>query len=201
MGSGGAAADASAGLLPDAESLSSDPLAAGRWRSQPVYAMAADGARATRSSPLPVQWSCLAGPLQGVSHSARRTSADAASVHRTQSAAGGFVARAEDRLWSSLRERGRKESGLEAVPVPGPKDWVGWVNAPMTDTAVEALRQSVNRGRLFGSEAWIHRTAHRLGLEASPNPRGVHGRVLKSRMSPLGSPWISSRLRPCVYLR
>jgi putative transposase len=56
--------------------------------------------------------------------------------------------------------------------VRGPKDWVGWVNAPMTDAEVEALRHSVNRGTPFGSEFWVLRTARRLGLEASLHPRG-----------------------------
>ncbi|MDF0676355.1 MAG: hypothetical protein P0120_18770 [Nitrospira sp.] len=75
-------------------------------------------------------------------------------------------------LWSSLRGGGGKEAWLQAVPVPEPKDWVDWVNAPMTDTEVAALRHSVNRGTPFGSAAWVQRTARRLGLEASVNPRG-----------------------------
>jgi putative transposase len=84
----------------------------------------------------------------------------------------GLVARAEDWLWSSLREREGKASWLQPVPVPGPKDWLGWVNAPVTDAEVEALRYCVNRGTPFGREAWVQRTARRLGLEASLNPRG-----------------------------
>lgn len=43
------------------------------------------------------------------------------------------VARAEDWLWSSLRERAGTELWRQSVPVRGPRDWVGWVNAPMTD--------------------------------------------------------------------
>lgn len=84
----------------------------------------------------------------------------------------GLVARAEDWLWSSLQEREGEEPWLQPLPVPGPKDWVGWVNAPMTDAEVEAIRHSVNRGTPFGSKAWVRRTARRLGLEASLNPRG-----------------------------
>lgn len=84
----------------------------------------------------------------------------------------GLVARAEDWPWSSLRGRGGKEVWLQAVPVLEPKDWVNWVNAPMTDAEVAALRHSVNRGTPFGSAAWVQRTARRLGLEASVNPRG-----------------------------
>ncbi|MGH7254210.1 MAG: REP-associated tyrosine transposase [Nitrospirales bacterium] len=84
----------------------------------------------------------------------------------------GLVARAEDWLWSSLWERGAKETWLQPAPVAGPKNWVGWVNGPMTDAEVEVLRLSVNRGRPFGAEAWVQRTARRLGLETSLNPRG-----------------------------
>lgn len=84
----------------------------------------------------------------------------------------GLVARAEDWLWSSLRERGQTQALLHPSPVAGPADWPGWVNAPMTDAEVEALRHSVNRGTPFGKEGWVQRTARRLGLEASLNPRG-----------------------------
>jgi putative transposase len=84
----------------------------------------------------------------------------------------GLVGRAEDWLWSSARERRAGAAWLELSPVPGPKNWLGGVNAPMTEAEVEALRHSVNRGTPFGSEAWVTRTARRLGLEASLNPRG-----------------------------
>jgi putative transposase len=84
----------------------------------------------------------------------------------------GVVARAEDWLWSSLRERSGGATWLTACPVAGPKDWVGWVNGPMTEAELDALRRSVNRGTPFGNEAWVQRTARRLGLEASLNPRG-----------------------------
>ncbi|MDF0676137.1 MAG: hypothetical protein P0120_17655 [Nitrospira sp.] len=67
----------------------------------------------------------------------------------------GLVAQAEDWLWSSLRGRRGKEAWLQAVPVPEPTDWVNWVNAPMTDAEVAALRHSVNRGTPFGSTAWV----------------------------------------------
>jgi putative transposase len=83
-----------------------------------------------------------------------------------------LVAQAEDWLWSSARERGPQGTWLQPVPVAGPNDWLGWVNAPMTDAELEALRRSVNRGPPFGSEAWVQQTARRLGLEASLKPRG-----------------------------
>lgn len=83
-----------------------------------------------------------------------------------------LVARAEDWLWSSARERGAQATWLQPVPVAGPKDWLGGVNAPMTEAEVEALQHNANRGTPFGRAAWVRRTARRLGLEASLNPRG-----------------------------
>jgi putative transposase len=82
------------------------------------------------------------------------------------------VARAEDWRWSSLRERGGKSAVVTASPVPLPNEWINWVNVPMTDAEVEALRRSVNRGTPFGEETWVRPTARRLGLEASLRPRG-----------------------------
>ncbi|MDH5670026.1 MAG: transposase [Nitrospira sp.] len=84
----------------------------------------------------------------------------------------GLVPRAEEWVWSSLRERGRGGVWLHPSPVSGPTDWATWVNAPMTDAEVDALRRSVNRGTPFGADPWVRRTARRLGLEASLNPRG-----------------------------
>lgn len=84
----------------------------------------------------------------------------------------GLVARAEDWLWSSVREWGTADPFLHAGPVPRPADWVAWVNEAVTDAELERLRHSVNRGTPFGTAAWGARTASRLGLEASLRPRG-----------------------------
>lgn len=88
----------------------------------------------------------------------------------------GLVTRAEGRkedwMWTSLRERGVRKPWLHPAPVRRPKDWVAWVNVPMTEADVETLRHSVNCGTPFSSKAWGHRTARRVGLEASLNPRG-----------------------------
>ena len=84
----------------------------------------------------------------------------------------GFVARAEEWLWSSAREWKQRPRWLTASPVAKPSPWLSWVNTPMTDGEVEALRHSVNRGTPFGTESWQRRTANRLGLESSMNPRG-----------------------------
>ncbi|WP_454063736.1 REP-associated tyrosine transposase [Candidatus Nitrospira salsa] len=80
-----------------------------------------------------------------------------------------LVTRAEDWRWSSLPTRGR---WLHSSPVTRPSGWKKLVNTANADEEVEAIRQSVNRGTPFGQTAWMRRTAKRLGLEASMNPRG-----------------------------
>ena len=43
--------------------------------------------------------------------------------------------------------------------------WMGWVNLGLNDEQLDEIRTSVNRGRPFGPELWLQRTAKRLGLE------------------------------------
>jgi len=56
-------------------------------------------------------------------------------------------------------------------PVPRPDDWFRWVNEPQTLPELDALRQSLDRGRPFGETVWQRRTAARLGLESTLRPR------------------------------
>jgi putative transposase len=88
----------------------------------------------------------------------------------------GLVGRAEAWPWSSLAYR---LAGGEAAarrlapwPVPLPADWVGRVNAPQTEAAVEALRCSVMRGRPYGAEPWVQAVVRQLGLESTLRSRG-----------------------------
>jgi putative transposase len=86
-----------------------------------------------------------------------------------------LVARAEDWQWSSARcwlEKETRPSFLAGGPVPRPKDWLEWVNQPLTTSELEAVRQCVQRGTPFGGLGWVKRTAQRLHLEASLRPRG-----------------------------
>ena len=80
-----------------------------------------------------------------------------------------LVKRAEEWQWSSCAKRA---SWMHAGPVPLPNGWKKWVNTPDSDDEVEIIRRSVNRGAPYGQEAWKRRTAKRLGLESSMNPRG-----------------------------
>jgi putative transposase len=56
--------------------------------------------------------------------------------------------------------------------VDEPSDWVDWVNRAETAAELDALRQSVKRGRPFGTAAWQKKTARRLGLTSTFRPRG-----------------------------
>jgi putative transposase len=83
----------------------------------------------------------------------------------------GLVEAAQDWRWSSA-------SGpiggplLEPGPVPRPDGWLVYVNAPQTEAEAEAVRECIRRRRPYGDRAWVERAARRLGLDASPRPRG-----------------------------
>ena len=49
-------------------------------------------------------------------------------------------------------------------PVDRPRNWKELLQAKLPDAELEQLRISVKRGRPFGSDAWIRRTADRLDL-------------------------------------
>lgn len=86
----------------------------------------------------------------------------------------GLVSRARDWEWGSLAWRfGESDDGLlSPPPVTLPSNWQQFVEAPQTPLEVEAIRQSVNRQRPYGSDAWCRDTAGKLGLEFSVRPRG-----------------------------
>jgi putative transposase len=80
----------------------------------------------------------------------------------------GLVQAAEDWRWSSLHacaDRGRRAPTLlDEWPVTKPHDWVANVNLPQNAEEEEALRLCIQRGRPFGSDAWVERAVARLGL-------------------------------------
>ena len=87
-----------------------------------------------------------------------------------------LVKHAVDWQWCSLWRRSHGDPKLTRFlsdwPVKVPRQWSRLVNEPETIAEVEALRRSVSRGRPFGSDAWISRTAKRLGLESTLRSRG-----------------------------
>jgi putative transposase len=87
-----------------------------------------------------------------------------------------LVRRAEDWHWSSLWRRLHPSPDepqlLSDWPVPQPRAWVPYVNAPQTEEEIAAIRKCVLRGQPFGHDRWVRRTAERLGLESTLRPRG-----------------------------
>jgi putative transposase len=86
-----------------------------------------------------------------------------------------LVDRAQAWRWSSLWRRSKTPDGhilLHAWPVVLPENWVRLVNQPQSEAEMDALRRSVVRNSPYGTEAWVQRTAARLGLRYTLRPRG-----------------------------
>ena len=87
-----------------------------------------------------------------------------------------LVSAAERWPWCSLWRRtfGNAESKalLSAWPVDRPRAWRRWVNKPQSEDELHAIRHCITRGRPFGAQPWVSRTAARLGLETTIRPRG-----------------------------
>jgi len=92
----------------------------------------------------------------------------------------GLVASARDWPWSSLARpplaSGVARPALAASPVPRPRDWLDFVDSPLTAAEeahdLERLRQATRRGTPFGPPSLQRTIAERLGLDASLRPRG-----------------------------
>jgi putative transposase len=96
-----------------------------------------------------------------------------------------MVRRADDWRFSSLwrRVHGTAESRaiLGEWPLRRPRSWLQYVNRPQNEAELKAIRRSVERGQPYGSEAWAHATAARLGLESTFRPRGRPRKEDRSR--------------------
>jgi hypothetical protein len=79
-------------------------------------------------------------------------------------------------LWCSLccgeKKLDKKEKLLDDWPVDRPWDWCRTVNRAQDERELEWLRQCVLRGRPGRDEAWVRRTAVKLGLENGLRPVG-----------------------------
>jgi putative transposase len=90
-----------------------------------------------------------------------------------------LVTRAEAWPWSSLGA-GAAGPRLDTGPTPQDPDWLEFVNAPMTQAEVDAVRLSIRRDRPFGDDSWTRTTAVRLGRESSLRNRGHQPAVTPS---------------------
>jgi putative transposase len=84
------------------------------------------------------------------------------------------VRKAERWPWSSasLPTAGIERPALDRGPVARGADWLAWVNEPISEAELYAVRMSLARGRPFGTAAWQKRAAGDLGLEFTLHPRG-----------------------------
>jgi putative transposase len=98
-----------------------------------------------------------------------------------------LVRRAENWMWSSLRQRLSAAASelIHPGPVSLPRGWIALVNRPQTEAEVAALRHSIARGTPYGSDRWTKRTARRLGLESALRPRGRPKRASEKVECPL----------------
>jgi putative transposase len=92
--------------------------------------------------------------------------------------------RAREWTWSSCAVRkiraGQFANLLDELPVPLPGDWEQIVQTRWEKGELESVRESMRRGRPFGSDQWVRATAKKLGLDFTLRPRGrppKHGKA------------------------
>ena len=87
-----------------------------------------------------------------------------------------LVDRADEWRWGSLWRRTHGSADERAMlsdwPLARPRQWLRQVNRPQSEAELRALRLSVGRGQPYGDDAWVRKTAGRLGLESTLRPRG-----------------------------
>ena len=119
----------------------------------------------------------LPGAIQELPRAERRASVDGLAVRRAE-CAGGRRGRSERRTGVGA-DCGRGRNGdreLKAIlspwPVERPADWTKRVNEPLSAKELGRLRLSLERGRPYGSDDWVKRTASELRLEHTVRPEG-----------------------------
>lgn len=80
----------------------------------------------------------------------------------------GLVERLTQWPWSSLQHPGL----LDPWPVEPPANWETWLEHPLFDHELTALRTCVNRQAPFGGPEWQAHFATATGLESTLRPRG-----------------------------
>lgn len=78
--------------------------------------------------------------------------------------------------WGSCWARQRPEHAsslpLCAWPTPRPSNWNDYVNQPLTEAELRALRNSSRRGSPYGTQSWQQNVATQLGIQHSLRPAG-----------------------------
>jgi putative transposase len=82
----------------------------------------------------------------------------------------GLAASSREWRWSSASERSSPSGAVGLIaecPVALPDAWLEWVDKPVNDAELAAIRESARRGRPFGDPAWSRGTSERVGLRAT----------------------------------
>ena len=80
----------------------------------------------------------------------------------------GLATHTQEWPWSSLRH----PTLINPSPVDMPTNWTQWLEEPLFEQELAALRTCVNRQAPFGALPWIDRLAKASGLESTLRPRG-----------------------------
>ena len=88
----------------------------------------------------------------------------------------GLATSARSWPWSSahVRDRAASADDIPLIDPPGglPDDWLQLVNRPQSQTELDAMRKSIQRGAPFGREPWVRQMARQWGLESTLRPPG-----------------------------
>ena len=84
------------------------------------------------------------------------------------------IRKAQNWMWSSIGIPPKDTNAPEINPGPVKrrKDWLNWVNQPISKSERDALHLCISRGQPFGKDKWKLTTAKKLGIESSLRPRG-----------------------------
>ena len=87
-----------------------------------------------------------------------------------------LVKRAEDRRWGSAWRRTngtpKQKKLLSEWPVPMPRGYVAFLNAPQTQSEIDDMRRSIIRGSPYGSHPWTENVIEQFKLGTTIRPRG-----------------------------
>ncbi|MEO2046164.1 MAG: transposase [Pirellulales bacterium] len=77
-----------------------------------------------------------------------------------------------DPLQANLCEKADARALLAKWPIPRPRQWRSYVNKPINEKELEAIRKCTRRGTPFSNDRWISQSAARLHLQYTLSPRG-----------------------------
>ena len=91
------------------------------------------------------------------------------------------VRKAQNWQWSSVGNPPKDTivPKIDPGPVKRRKDWLKWVNQPLSETERDALAVCISRGQPFSKDDWKSQTARKLGIESSLRPRGRPRKKIK----------------------